>query len=230
MTYNCEIWAPALSHREFLRLEAFYMKQLKRIMGVRRRTCNAAIHMELGTFPFKYLVQLSLVKFISRMKFNPSKSRHMTIFHEFLSTECKWVQFWRNTAETADVQGLVVGAVEELNQEYTNLHAAVTLSSHYRSWLMEKVQNSSPLRLYRTIKDFHGFETYLDRVTDPKTRKLLAEFRCGNAKLRVHTGRLHGEDYNDRKCRFCMKEDMLEDELHISLECECFHQQRQKLL
>ena len=50
MTYNCEICALALPHRDFLKLEAFYVKQLKRILGVGRKTCNAAVHMELGTF------------------------------------------------------------------------------------------------------------------------------------------------------------------------------------
>mmetsp|Transcript_21075 Transcript_21075/g.27348 ORF Transcript_21075/g.27348 Transcript_21075/m.27348 type:complete len:107 (-) Transcript_21075:10-330(-) len=58
---------------------------------------------------------------------------------------------------------------------------------------------------------------------------MLAEFWCGNSKLRVHTGRTQGEGYEERLCRFCMEEDKLEDEIHVSLECECFQSQRDRL-
>ena len=111
--------------------------------------------------------------------------------------------------------------------ENRNLFLLTTL---YRGQLMAKVQHNAPLRLYRTLKDRHEFEPYLDRVSCVSARKSITEFRCGNTKLRVHTGRIHGERYEERKCRFCMDPEKLEDETHILLECECFQAQSQKLI
>ena len=227
LTYNCEIWAAALSKKDSYRLEAFYMKNLKKLLGVGRRTCNAAVHMELGTLPFRYQIQLQLVKFVARMKFNPKKQIHYAIFKKFLSVNCKWVQYWKQTAREAEVDGLF--AIEGGRQEYLVWHAQVMLTSLYREGLMAKVQDSSPLRLYKMIKQNHGFEPYLDKINNQETRSMLAIFRCGNTKIRVHTGRIHDEKYEERTCRFCMGQ-MVEDEIHIFLECECFNSLREKLL
>mmetsp|Transcript_829 Transcript_829/g.1061 ORF Transcript_829/g.1061 Transcript_829/m.1061 type:complete len:119 (+) Transcript_829:398-754(+) len=99
------------------------------------------------------------------------------------------------------------------------------LSGKYREELMQKL-NSSPLRFYRIFINYHGIESYLERMSGA-LRAILTQVRCGNSKLRVHTGRIHKEEYHERVCRYCMSEDKVEDEYHVYLEFETFKRQRQ---
>ena len=58
--------------------------------------------------------------------------------------------------------------------------------------------------------------------------KHLLNFRTGNNKLPVETGRHNGISYEDRRCPYCVDE--VGDEFHFLLQCSHFSSNRKKYL
>ena len=57
-------------------------------------------------------------------------------------------------------------------------------------------------------------------------RPVMAQFRCTVLPLRVETGRLVGEQVNDRICKLC-NQGCVEDETHFLLNCQCYKNLRE---
>ena len=58
-------------------------------------------------------------------------------------------------------------------------------------------------------------------------RAAFAKFRCGVAPIRIETGRFENLDVNQRPCLFC---NVVEDEIHVILDCSAYDDLRNYLL
>ena len=57
-------------------------------------------------------------------------------------------------------------------------------------------------------------------------RAAFAKFRCGVAPIRIETGRFENLDVNQRPCLFC---NVVEDEIHVILDCSAYDDLRNNL-
>ena len=57
-------------------------------------------------------------------------------------------------------------------------------------------------------------------------RAAFAKFRCGVAPIRIETGRFENLDVNQRLCHFC---NVVEDEIHVILDCSAYDDLRNNL-
>ena len=82
------------------------------------------------------------------------------------------------------------------------------------------------LRTYKLLKQTFGIEPYLENLSDKDLRKRLCSFRISTHKLRIERGRYCGEKTEDRLCNSC---NMIEDEIHILMQCNKYETFRKKM-
>lgn len=82
------------------------------------------------------------------------------------------------------------------------------------------------LRTYRLFKSEYKPENYCKLLMPACHRAAFAKFRCGVAPIRIETGRFENIDVNQRLCHFC---NVIEDEMHVMLECSAYNALRDVL-
>ena len=117
-----------------------------------------------------------------------------------------------------------------LNTEITDLESITTefiqpitkrLKENYLTFWKHKLENSSKLIFYSTIKIDYELEKYLSIIKDSNKRKTLARFRLSNHSLQIETRRHHNIAREERLCNFCHSGDV-ENESHLLLTCEAY--------
>jgi len=84
------------------------------------------------------------------------------------------------------------------------------------------------LRTYRLFKQTYDVEKYCLLNLPPCHRSAFCKFRCGDAPIRIETGRYENMAEEDRKCPFCKT--IIEDEAHVILDCPMYTDFRSDLL
>ena len=82
-----------------------------------------------------------------------------------------------------------------------------------------KLENSSKLTFYSTIKIDYEIEKYLSIIKDSNKRKTLTRFILSNHSLQIETGRYHNIAREERLCNLCHLGEV-ENESHFRLSCE----------
>ena len=101
-------------------------------------------------------------------------------------------------------------------------------------WLARIDSNVGPsgrgrnkLRLYKTFKQNYVAENYCKLILPVSHRSAVSKFRCGVAPIRIETGRYEGLPEEPRLCPFC---NVLENEIHVILNCKVYDDLRGALL
>ena len=100
------------------------------------------------------------------------------------------------------------------------------LNNYIGEWI-KKVNNSSKLKFYNSIKHNYLQETYIDHIKNPKHRQILSKFRLSNHTLEIETGRYNNPPVpaEKRTCLLCENSE-IEDENHFLLYCKTFSLER----
>lgn len=107
-----------------------------------------------------------------------------------------------------------------LNREVCNLNLAeIKLQQKFVNDWQNELQSVSKLRTYRSFKSDFNLEKYVTMDMPKPHRSILAQFRCGVFSIRIETGRIRGEEVNDRLCIRCSVE-------HILLHCTSYSKLR----
>ena len=77
------------------------------------------------------------------------------------------------------------------------------------------------------MKAHYQTETYLQQPIPWRHRRILTQFRCGSAPLRLETGRYERLPVSERTCSYCL--DAVEDERHVITECPLYRDLREEL-
>ena len=77
-------------------------------------------------------------------------------------------------------------------------------------------QGRNKLRTYSQFKTEFCAEAYCKISVPLSNHSALSKFWCGEAPIRIETGRYENLPLNERKCYFC---DSVEDEVHALLDC-----------
>jgi hypothetical protein len=239
--YGSEVWAPYLfknlketnfqSLCDSAPIEKINVKLCKYILGVNRKSTNAAVKAELGQFPlsikamqlsFKYWNRLcaldsdSLVKkaylenLLIEHKNHSSWSKCLYNFSNIFNLESSW----ENQNETAILHfGFLKQKMENL---YTN------------QWRLY-IENSSKLRTFSKIKKQFSLESYLLHLP-LKMRRNFTKLRVSSHHLACETGRYNRPviPFEKRICQFCYLNNV-ESEMHFVVECPFYIVERENL-
>ena len=85
------------------------------------------------------------------------------------------------------------------------------------------------LTSYCTFKQNFGVEKYCKFIIPKSHRSALCKFRCGVAPIRLETGRYEGLPADRRFCPFC-RDNTIENECHVLLECSMYNDIRYNLV
>ena len=83
------------------------------------------------------------------------------------------------------------------------------------------------LRSYKTFKQNYIVENYCKIILPIRHRAAFSKFRCGVAPIRIETGRYEGLPEEARLCPFC---NILENEMHVVMNCRVYDDLREPLL
>ena len=104
----------------------------------------------------------------------------------------------------------------------------IMLQNFTQNW--HKGLNAKPkLRTYRAIKEEYKTEKYVLLNLERNQRSILAQLRFGILPIHIETGRFTNKKVEARTCSLCNNEEV-EDELHFSLSCPYYENERSQFI
>ena len=82
------------------------------------------------------------------------------------------------------------------------------------------------LRTFKTFKNNYKMENYLCMKVDKHLIFNLAKLRISNYQLEIETGRYQKKVIDQRLCKVCNQNGMVEDEFHFLLTCKAYQAER----
>lgn len=234
LMYGSEIWGTfnptkLKSDQSFYKvctesvIEKLNVKLCKFILGVNRRSTNAAVMAEIGRFPLFFGIIVNLIKYWIRLE---KSENHL--LKEALSLSKKI----HNRGQTSWISCIFsILKYLDLSTEYilrTNLNIkklilkklTISFSKVWKENLFNDIRRKknqkNKLRTFRLFKNNFRFEPYLEFGTF-KQRMILSKFRIGSHNLEIETGRHKDQPENERICKLCKTD--VGDEMHFLLEC-----------
>jgi hypothetical protein len=205
--------------------EAVHLKCCKQILRVNRYANNLAVRGELGRYPLSISVLSAVLNYWKHVQSAPPDSlifqtyKDEVSLHEIgksplidkMSTLLQYLHDNKTMSATGEID--VTCVLERLKCKYQN-HFFETLHKDDID-----LHNHSQLRLYKQFKKIYAPEPYMDKVINPKHRRVLTMFRISAHRLPIQTGRREGIPLNQRVCKICSL-GKLGDELHYITECQ----------
>ena len=156
LLYCAEIWFPCLSQSDINRIEIFFTKNLKKILGVPECTANAAVYFELRQKSIAAIMRENILEFICKLKDDPT---NWLLLQHLFTIDCSWVNYCNS-----------VLALCELN--LVNLNPLVIphadLDAFFVDDLLLKISLMFSLKFLHTCKFDDGFVFHMDCIPNRK--------------------------------------------------------------
>ena len=177
LLYNAEVWGVYIKNDfnnwDKLPVEKVHLKFCKLYLGVGRKTSNIASRSELGKYPliinvfkriFKYVTHLNSLPetTISKQAFLISKDLFIKKCNSFYGKAMDIMKTLNCNRAIPDLDSLTTNLVESCVKD--------TKENYQRFW-RHKLENSSKLTFYTSIKEDYELETYLTTITNSNQRK-----------------------------------------------------------
>ena len=261
LTYGCQIWLPVspvinslskcaasdLSRDKILNLfakqpyERIHLRHLKYLLGINRRSSNAATWGDTGKYPIIIKCVRLSINYFKRITHLPVTNFTRAALTEQINLDLPWFKGIKQIIISFDE--LNPSQYEVSNSATTNALALSDLCSSStitknlqnlftNSWSIS-VHGSSKLKFYSSVKSTFGWEDYLSCVTSFKERQSTARIRCSSHKLNIEVGRYNQTDSSNRICNYCFNTSgisTIEDEEHVLVSCPVNDEIRQHYL
>ncbi|XP_069618505.1 uncharacterized protein [Ranitomeya imitator] len=189
-------------------------KEAERDKPVHRSTSNSACRAELGRFPLHLTVLKRALSFRAHLhRSNPSSHHHKALIHE-------------GETEKPEPPEQPSQTQPEQNTNHNNLTKAGIRKmadegqERYVSDWKNDINSSQKLTMYRSLQRDYRLAPYLEKLPDPRDRKILSRYRLSAHSLAIECGR-HRQSYKPREERLCQHcdQEAIEDETHFLLHC-----------
>ena len=217
LSYASEVWGTQRGDY----IEKVHLDFCKRILGVKKSTCNVMIYAELGRLP---LHAISMIR----------KFRLIKYWGKLLSTEncilkeC-YIQLLNSINTNNWLSGIrdILNNLDLMNVWYSQKvdHVMLLQIKHRifdqeKQLILSKLSDMTKCNLYKHLIDRITLQHYLTKYIPKKYMKCLTMFRLSSHSLSVETGRYHGILNVNRTCNFCKQD--IEDEFHFILKCPVY--------
>lgn len=249
LSYCSEVWSPFYSktiHSDSLfkicdkfPMEKLHTKFCRYLLGVHRKSSNAAVRAELGQRPLlldflkrsaKYWLALcaptntSIAKIAYTDLIQPNsnvpnpKSPNWATKIKHMWTQCHLEGVWDN-------QGT------KYKHKTINLLKTSLLEIYDESWWSQINNDDSKLRTYKAFKSSPSLENYLLEIPDVQKRKEFTKLRISSHQLQIELGRYtkpRKTPIENRICKLCNSQ-AVEDEKHFIMSCSRYKSARKTL-
>ncbi len=228
LTYGSDIWG----YGNLRLIEKVQLNFCKYILKLKRSTPNVMVYGELGRFPIEIAMKVKIIKFwgslISNENKLSSKMYHILYSkHVNMISDSQWLTSIQNILENCGLGYFWINQTCH-NPNYLGELVKRRLQDQYMQLWNAENWRLSKTNIYRSFKIDHGFEQYLNMLSD-SNRIPLCKFRCGNHRLPVETGRWYGIDRQHRTCDKC-DSNTIGDEFHFVLQCKFYQNLRSELI
>ena len=248
ITYGAEVWSQQyctlieksnVHSYDRICYEKLHNKVCKQIIGLGKFTSNLAARIELGQVPTSYIVIRRTLNYWSKLESVQPASQCLVSEKELCAAN---VNSWYSTVQqmlrhvNVDVTALPTAPTNKWCRQQS-----VQVNDYYHNLQSEQLQSQigvsgvgkNKLRTYSklTPRSSQGIEDYLICDLTWKQKRLIAQLRTGNHKLRIETGR-HCKPSLPPEQRVCLhcNAACTEDEKHFLAECNAYSEIRKKYL
>ena len=253
LLYCTEIWSPYSlnfvkvasksnsfnleeSYEDFLP-ERIHTKFCKFLLGVNKYSSNLACKSEVGRYPLaisasllslKYWLHINDVKnpkacdkFIYQTLLNGDEIK--SSFGDHIKNLLRVIGFehvWQNKG-TFSKRKLINAVERKLIERYNSF-----FKEAINGRITVKGRTLDKLRTFKTFKNNYKLENYLCMKVDKHLIFNLAKLRISNHQLEIETGRYQKKVIDQRLCKVCNQNGMVEDEFHFLLTCKAYQAER----
>lgn len=221
LCYGAEIWG----FHKGPDVERVHINFCKRILGVRKNTCNSAVYYELGRIPLDIYRKRRILKYWLKLR----KSNNCILsacYQDMVENKDPWVMSKINEMYTLGLADLF----------HSNQKDSILLDITYnrmcdifKQKAISDICKSPKCMLYKHLVDYFCLQGYLKKPIHVKYRKAISCLRLSAHNLKIETGRYENLIRSDRKCVLCNLND-IEDEFHFLFICPVFHDLRNKFI
>ena len=221
LQYAAEIWG--LHHGDCL--EKVHLDFCKRLLGVKKSSCNVMIYAELGRLPLQAVRKYKIIKYWAKLLATDNIILK-NCYLEMLNTESKnWVKGVRDIL-------FELGFINVWNEQTVNSNLLPIIKQRIfdqaKQSIFAKISVMNKCFLYKHIVNKISLQIYLQKCIPKKYVKYLTMFRLSSHSLAIETGRYQGVLNVNRVCKFC--KDDIEDEFHFILKCPTYQNFRSKYI
>ena len=222
-TYICSIlnYASAIwgSHKG-QNVEKVQLDFCKKLLGVKRTTCNIMIYSELGLVPLNAVRKLYMLKYWGKLLVTNNcilKDCYLTLLEKHNDGKINWV---------SEIHKLLteLGFTEIWNKQYLDVSFIPLIKQRIfdqeKQIVLGKISDSSKCFLYRHLLYSYDMQLYLKRPIPKKLQNCISRFRLSSHSLSIETGRYHNIVQTNRLCPICHTD--IEDEFHFILKCPMY--------
>ena len=221
LSYGAEVWGFHTGQD----VEKIHIQFCKKILGVRKGTCNDFVYSDLGRFPLQIIRKLRIFKYWIKMR-NSKNCILRALYEEMNLYEDNWLM---NVKRELNLLGL--NYVWNLTQVNNNVYNIIKqrICDVFKQHCYSRTLTTSKGNLYRHLLNEFKLQTYLIKPIDKQHLKEIVKIRISAHKLNIESGRYKNIDRTERICNVCNSND-IEDEYHFILQCPLYNDLRKKLI
>ena len=223
LLYAAELWGMT----KYETIEKIHTFACKKLLGVSARTPNALALGEIGRYPLyidsstrtlKYWFKITLLQEnrLPKIAYNRGKTER--------NNQKGWAQTLKNSLETNGFGNIWLNEGTENINRFIKIFKQRLIDQYKQTW-HDKMTNSERYNIYKTIKEDHKKEEYLNYITIAKYRKTFTRLRLGIIELNYN--KRFNDPNADKDCPFCRE---VETEEHFLLDCTSYNQLRFKYI
>jgi len=227
ITYGAAIWGL----QDYSCIKAVQHRAGRFYLGVGKYTPTDAVLGELGWKPISIIQREAALRQWKRFvtMSNSRLNRKLFLWAEKHSTtRCKNWNFKVHKL-FIDMNCENLCSIDYFLPRTIDIISSCLFDRFKEEWSHRILNNTGKLRNYRLYKDVYRLEHYAETRMPGQHRSAYAKFRCGVAPIRIETGRYENIPAEDRLCNVC-KNNVIEDEPHVILNCPFYDDLRYELL
>jgi hypothetical protein len=223
--YGSEVWGA----NKGTNIEKVHMDFCKRLLGVKRTTCNVMMYLELGRYPLRVYRTFNIIKYWAKLL--TTNNCILKACYDALYDMCE-VHNKKNWATDVKQQLTDLGLLELWSNQYIDSRYFPVIKQRILDQelqsIMSKMAVSSKCSLYTHYIHSCTLQYYLRKPIPAMYQKMIAKFRLSSHCLAIETGRYTNIDVYNRRCFNCNSE--VEDEFHFILKCPVYSRYRQQFI
>lgn len=249
LRYCSEIWSPFIvrklnpdnifQHSDKTPIEKVHLKFCRYLLGVHRKSVNAAVRAELGRRPLllellshsaKYWLQLCKASPESFAK-KAYAENLMLIYPTDISSQGRqnWASLLKNMLRNTSLQHVWDNQGSRHQHKIVKLFKKSMNNVYDTAWEKDLSRADAKLRTYKTFKPYPSLENYILACKNVNNRREFTKLRISAHQLRIERGRYtrpRVTPVEERLCNMC-KNGEIEDEKHFVTVCSQFRRERE---
>uniref|UniRef100_K1QT84 Reverse transcriptase zinc-binding domain-containing protein n=1 Tax=Magallana gigas TaxID=29159 RepID=K1QT84_MAGGI len=221
LSYGAEIWG----FHKGQDVEKVHINFCKKVLGVRKNTCNSAVYYEVGRFPLEIFRKQKIFKYWFKLR-NSKNCILKACYEDMVKNNDIWIS---NIRKELSILGLA-DLYQSTMKESVILDIIFNrMCDVFKQKVVNDISNASKCILYKHVVDHFCLQVYLKKPIHVKYRKLITRLRLSSHDLKIETGRYENLTRDCRKCESCNL-NVIEDEFHFLLICPSLCSLRDKYI